>query len=357
MTIQEDINNINVTYDKNDNRLVKCFCGKICKKSLVPHMKKDHPKKWRQWQRDFVRLKNKGWSYKRIMWKYRAIFSWAVIYRETHKLVQEGKVYLKTQSKKTILKWDPKLALEKTTVWDFKNRGKWAVHDPDYRGNWPPQIPRNLILKFTKEKEIVLDPFVGGGTTVIEAYLLKRKSIGIDINHQAIQFTNDKIREMEVKSKAYNILSQDCKPIIRKGDAKKKLREIQKSIEYGADSIDLICTHPPYMNSIIYSNDKDDLSNISDITTYLRKMSEIAKELFIMLKKGGICSILIGDIRKKSKIIPLGFKVMKQFLDQRFTLKELIIKIQNQDSSTRFYASRDLPHYLIQHEYLLIFEK
>lgn len=47
--------------------------------------------------------------------------------------------------------------LENTSVWSFKERGKWATHKGDYRGNCPPQVPRNLILKYTKEKDIVLD--------------------------------------------------------------------------------------------------------------------------------------------------------------------------------------------------------
>ena len=39
---------------------------------------------------------------------------------------------------------------ETTTVWSFPKRGDWATHKPTYRGNWAPQIPRNLILKYTQ---------------------------------------------------------------------------------------------------------------------------------------------------------------------------------------------------------------
>jgi len=42
--------------------------------------------------------------------------------------------------------------LEKTTVWSFPDRGKWATHQGNYRGNWSPYIPRNLILKYTKKE-------------------------------------------------------------------------------------------------------------------------------------------------------------------------------------------------------------
>ena len=72
-----------------------------------------------------------------------------------------------------------KLNEETTTVWSFPERGSWATHKPTYRGNWAPQIPRNLILKYTKEGDLVLDPMVGAGTTLIEARLLNRAAISI----------------------------------------------------------------------------------------------------------------------------------------------------------------------------------
>ena len=55
--------------------------------------------------------------------------------------------------------------LETNTVWSFKKRGNWATHDAKYRGNWSPFIPRNIILRYSKKGEIVLDPFIGSGTT------------------------------------------------------------------------------------------------------------------------------------------------------------------------------------------------
>ena len=67
--------------------------------------------------------------------------------------------------------------LEETTIWSFKERGSWATHKGDYRGNCPPQVPRNLILKYTIEGDIVLDTFCGSGTTIIETKLLNRKGV------------------------------------------------------------------------------------------------------------------------------------------------------------------------------------
>jgi len=50
---------------------------------------------------------------------------------------------------------------EQTTVWSFKQRGNWATHSGEYRGNWSPYIPRNVILKYSKPDELVLDYFCG----------------------------------------------------------------------------------------------------------------------------------------------------------------------------------------------------
>ncbi|MFX8110460.1 DNA methyltransferase, partial [Acinetobacter baumannii] len=77
--------------------------------------------------------------------------------------------------------------------WSFKERGKWATHKGDYRGNCPPQVPRNLILKYTEEKDIVLDPFCGSGTSMIECKLLNRKGIGIDINIDALKLARSRL--------------------------------------------------------------------------------------------------------------------------------------------------------------------
>ncbi|MEM3650300.1 MAG: DNA methyltransferase, partial [Candidatus Jordarchaeaceae archaeon] len=90
--------------------------------------------------------------------------------------------------------WGPrKFREEATSVWSFKQRGDWATHDGRYRGNWSPYIPRNVILKYSKPGEVVLDYFVGGGTTAVEAKLLGRRCIARDINPAAIGLTRENL--------------------------------------------------------------------------------------------------------------------------------------------------------------------
>ena len=78
--------------------------------------------------------------------------------------------------------------LEFNTMWSFKQRGSWETHKGDYPGNWSPFVPKNIILRYSKENDLILDQFIGSGTTLVEAKLLNRKGIGCDINPKAIGF-------------------------------------------------------------------------------------------------------------------------------------------------------------------------
>ncbi|MCL1892635.1 MAG: methyltransferase domain-containing protein [Holophagaceae bacterium] len=131
-------------------------------------------------------------------------------------------------------KWEPdNFELEMNTVWSFPNRGNWATHDAKYRGNWSPYIPRNLLLRYSNAGDMVLDQFAGGGTTLVEAKLLNRNIIGVDINPVALQRCAEKTAfDMPNTGQVY----------IRKGDA--------RNLAFVPDEgIDFICTHPPRMQT------------------------------------------------------------------------------------------------------------
>ena len=92
-----------------------------------------------------------------------------------------------------IKKWEPDdFELEMTTHWSFPKRGDWATHDAKWRGNWSPYIPRNIILRYSQEGDLVLDQFAGGGTTLVEAKLLNRDIIGVDCNDEDLNRCKEK---------------------------------------------------------------------------------------------------------------------------------------------------------------------
>lgn len=231
--------------------------------------------------------------------------------------------------------------MESTTIWSFANRGNWATHSGAYRGNWSPYVPRNLILRYSDRNEWVLDQFLGSGTTLVEAKLLNRNAIGIDINSQAIEISNSNLQFR---------CDMNSKIITRTADAR-DLYFLEN------ECIDLICTHPPYANSIKYSEGiKGDIS-LLNVDIFLIEMQKVAMESYRVLKKGKQCAIMIGDIRRHGKVVPLGFFVMECFLQAGFVNQEIIIKEQHNCRSFAYWEKQKRNFLLLAHEYIFVFQK
>jgi DNA modification methylase len=234
---------------------------------------------------------------------------------------------------------------ERTTVWSFPERGDWATHRSDYRGNFAPQIPRNLMLNYSSEGELVLDPMVGGGTTLIEARLLGRNAIGYDINETAVRISRERLN-FPVDNPSHQGVTQGD---VRHLDA------------LSADSIDLIITHPPYLDLVTYSGgtNPDDLSSMTSLPQFLSELYLGVAEMFRVLRPNRYCALLIGDSRRGQHNVPLSHFVLDLCLQAGFVLKEEIIKIQhNCTHSDRWTATaKRCGFYLIMHEHLFVFRK
>jgi DNA modification methylase len=249
--------------------------------------------------------------------------------------------------------YEPKdFSLEKTTVWSFEHRGNWATHRGNYRGNWAPQIPRNIILRYSREGELVLDQMVGSGTTLIECKLLGRNGIGVDINLDALMVTYNRLDFTYVTSSERPATTQK----LYLGDA----RNLDPGI-IPNETIDLIATHPPYANIIPYSREREngDLSRVHSVDEFIYEMSGVAKECFRVLKPGKHCAILIGDTHKHKHYVPIAFRVLEVFLDNKFILREDVIKEQWHTKTMRGRWKESYNHdfLLTYHEHLLIFRK
>ena len=276
-----------------------------------------------------------------------------ITFKQLEKLITEtyGINISALEKPKKIKYWTPKdFKEETTTVWSFKQRGNWTTHNGRYRGNWSPYIPRNVILKYSKPGDVVLDYFVGGGTTAVEAKLVGRRCIARDINPACVGLTLENL-DFRLPETFLGELSP-CEPEVSVGDA----RDLS---DLSNNSIDLICAHPPYAGIINYSSKVEgDLSKLS-IEEFLQEMQKVAKESYRVLKPGRKCAILIGDTRKRKHVIPIGFQTINVFLEVGFNLKELVIKRQHNCKTTGFwYAnSRKYNFLLLAQEYLPIFEK
>jgi DNA modification methylase len=240
--------------------------------------------------------------------------------------------------------------LEDSTIWSFPNRGNWATHIGNYRGNWSPYIPRNLILKYTHSGDLVLDQMCGSGTTLVECKLMGRNAIGVDINRDAIMVALDRLNF------SYNPLDSSYDKNLEietyVGDAR-KLNLIEDN------SVDLVATHPPYAGIITYTKKRveGDLSNLK-FADYIKEMRVVAEESLRVLKNDKCCAILIGDTRKHLHYIPISARILEVFLDAGFILKEDIVKLQWKTKTTRErWKGKKHKFYKIAHEHLYIFRK
>ena len=198
-----------------------------------------------------------------------------------------------------------------------------------------------MILRYSKPGDWILDQFLGSGTTLVEAKLLNRNAIGVDINPQSISLSEANLNfECETQSKIF----------VSKGDA--------TELSFIKDNkIDFICTHPPYANIIKYSsNIKGDIS-VLDEQEFFDAINKVARESDRVLKKGKCCAVMIGDKRFHGNVVPLGFQLLHCFLDAGFKTKEIIIKEQHNCKSTDKWISVDKKFLMLAHEYIFIFYK
>ncbi|MDI6697512.1 MAG: DNA methyltransferase [Candidatus Saccharicenans sp.] len=244
-------------------------------------------------------------------------------------------------------------SLQEGSVWSFKQRGNWATHSGEYRGNFSPYIPRNIILRYSNPGELVLDMFCGGGTTAIESKLLGRRCIASDINEKAIEFARENL------DFNFNPLQFPELPIKKIFEPELYVKDARDLSWIKDESIDLICTHPPYANIIQYTDNKAADLSFLDIEDFLKEMQKVAAESFRVIKPGRQCALLIGDTRRKRHVVPIGFWLIDVYLKTGFELRELIIKRQHNCKTTGFWYDKSIKNnfLLLAHEYLPVFEK
>lgn len=317
-------------YREGSKRFIKCgICGASIPKSIVPHMKSCHAKEWCKWVDRFLDMRSKGASFKDIMWDFGRLFSWSVIRKEI--FFDDPMLFKDTE----IRDWLPKdFRLEESTLWRFPTRGEWANHTHHYPGNWAPQIPRNLMLRYSSIGDTLLDPFMGSGTTLIECMLLARNGYGVDISQRAVKIAELRIAELKRVARRQKYPLHETTITIRQGDA--------RNLDFIDDkSIDLVCAHPPYMDSIKYTKWLyEDLSRISNPQEYMKEVSKVARELHRVLKDHGFCAVMIGDVRKNCQLIPLGFDLFQAFSDEGFRIHEIVARLKKSVPSTSFTEVR-----------------
>jgi DNA modification methylase len=228
------------------------------------------------------------------------------------------------------------------------------MHLAWYWGNFIPQIPYQLMVRYTKKGEWVLDPFVGSGTTLIECRRLGRNGIGIELNQEVIEKSKSLIsREKNIYNISSVLYQGDCKTI-----------DIQEILMRNhCQSVQLVIMHPPYHDIIKFSENTEDLSNAKDTNQFLQMFCKAVDNTTRFLDKGRYLALVIGDKYSKGKWNPLGFYCMNEVLKRDFILKSIIVKNfeetrgkRNQQELWRYRALVG-GFYIFKHEYIMLFKK
>ncbi|EIE9531338.1 DNA adenine methylase, partial [Campylobacter jejuni] len=151
------------------------------------------------------------------------------------------------------------------SLWLIASRDKSGKHRNIYHGNFIPQIPNQLIRRYTKKDDLIIDPFLGSGTTLYECEKLNRKCIGFDINESILEFVLDNFG-INFDNKRYFLGNCDNTDI-------KKVDELLENALNKLESkkSQFIILHPPYMDIVKFSEKKEDLSQISDLKEFKDK--------------------------------------------------------------------------------------
>lgn len=240
------------------------------------------------------------------------------------------------------------------SLWILEKRDTSGAHIGSYWGNFIPQIPNQLMLRYTKKEDWVMDPFVGSGTTLIECRRLGRNGIGVELNPQVAKEAKNLIKK---ENNTYNVNAEVIAGDSRKVNLKETLDK------FGVKQVQLLVMHPPYHNIIRFSRSHEDLSNAPTTEDFVKMFGEVLDNTTPYLEKGRYLAIVIGDKYFKGTWIPLGFYIMNEVLKRDFSLKSIIVKNfeetrgkRNQKELWRYRALVG-GFYIFKHEYILLFKK
>jgi len=177
----------------------------------------------------------------------------------------------------------PPLRIQPTTLWDYPSQhyGDDVEGDPNYRGATPSYIIWNLLQRYTKERDLVVDPCAGSGTTLDVARDLNRKALGYDIH--------------------------PTRKDIFRVDARKLPPEL-------TNKVDFVFIDPPYSTHIDYGPDPRDIGKLdASGPEYYQAMEQVFSEIHRILRPEHHMALYVSDSFVKGKdFFPIGFELFSR---------------------------------------------
>lgn len=250
-------------------------------------------------------------------------------------------------------RWKEYEDINTDSLWLIERRDNSGAHSGDYHGNFVPQIPHQLFTRYTKKGDWILDPFLGSGTSIIEAQRMGRNSIGIELQSTVAENALYRIQQEPQK---------DCTAKIVIGDSRTiNTDKLYETI--GIKKVQFVIMHPPYWDIIKFSTNPKDLSNATTLEAFLDAFGDVIDNSTKNLEKYRYCACVIGDKYANGQVVPLGFYCMNKFLEKGFLLKAIIVKNfgetkgkANQQGIWRYRAITN-DFYIFKHEYIFVFKK
>jgi DNA modification methylase len=255
----------------------------------------------------------------------------------------------------------------------LKFQKSWFVHNPPPRQKnvlrHPAKFPETLAMEFisffTKPNQVVFDPMAGTGSTLVAALRLGRAAYGIELNPAYADIARQVIAE-ERQSLPAPSATLDCD--LFTGDA---AQIVEIAARHSIPLIDYLLTSPPYWDmlhaygaatqkkrriaedrDVFYSDDPDDLGNISDYDQFINRLTQIYIGMQPIIRPGAYLTIIVKNIKKGGKIYPLAWDLARS-LGDTYTLKDEKIWCQDNQRLSPYgmgnaWVSNTFHHYCLQ---------
>jgi len=244
------------------------------------------------------------------------------------------------------------------SLWIIGSRSRAGTHSGKYHGNFVPQIPYQAIRRFTKPGDVILDTFLGSGTTLIESRRLGRHAIGIELADSIAQDAEERINAEDNPHHTWQkVIRGDSTDIETIAQVRKALGSRER------DKVQLIIMHPPYHDIIKFSDNPNDLSNKGTVTKFLEAFKQVVHRTYDLLEQNHFLVVVIGDKYSDKEWIPLGFETMEAVRSMGYSLKSIVVKNMEGNRAKRnlqnFWRQRAFrgDYYIFKHEYVLFFQK